>query len=212
MKITILYDNTAIREELKADWGFACLIETDEHTILFDTGANGVILLNNMDRLDVKPDEIDMIFISHNHFDHTGGLSAFLNENKNVTIYVPKSLRGIRNVKEIVYIDEPRMLFPHIYTTGELANIEQSLIIQTDKGCVIIAGCSHPDMNLILNASRAFGKLYAIIGGLHGFNQFDLFNELSLVCPTHCTKYKEQIHTTYPDKYIDGGVGKIIEI
>jgi len=212
MKITILYDNTAFKSGLKPDWGFSCLVETHSRTILFDTGANGSILLANMNKLDIDPLSIDEVFISHPHFDHVGGLSAFLNKNNNVKIYVPVSLRGIRNAKEIIYVDEPIKLHESIYSTGELDKIEQSMAVKTDKGLVLIAGCSHPKMENILKAASQFGKVYAIIGGLHGFNEFELFKDLGVICPTHCTKHIAEIKSLYPEKYIEGGAGKIIEI
>ena len=55
MKITILYDNTAFRNDLKSDWGFSCLVEAYNKIILFDTGADGSILLENMKKLNIKP-------------------------------------------------------------------------------------------------------------------------------------------------------------
>ena len=81
MKITILYDNETVGKNFIADWGFSCLIETDGRRILFDTGAKGDILFRNMALLSTDPREIDDVFISHAHFDHTGGLSAFLDLN-----------------------------------------------------------------------------------------------------------------------------------
>ena len=90
MKITIVYDNEAYKKDLKADWGFSCLVEIENTPkILFDTGANGSILLYNMKKLDIDPMIIDEIFISHYHGDHTGGLSGFLKINKDVKVYVP---------------------------------------------------------------------------------------------------------------------------
>jgi len=212
MKIKILYDNTAFLPGLKPDWGFSCLVETHNRTILFDTGSNGSILLENMKKLDIDPLSIDEVFISHAHFDHVGGLSAFLNENNNVTIYVPISLRGIRNVKEIIYVDEPKELHENIFSTGELDHIEQSMAVKTDKGLVMIVGCSHPKMENILKVASQFGKIYAIIGGLHSFNTFELFKDLGVICPTHCTQHIAEIKSLYPEKYNEGGVGKTIEI
>ncbi len=212
MKITILYDNTVFKSNLKPDWGFSCLVEIYNRTILFDTGSNGSILLENMKKLDIDPLSIDEVFISHFHFDHVGGLSAFLNENNNVKIYVPISLRGIRNAKEIIYVDEPIELYENIFSTGELDHIEQSMAVKTDKGLVLIVGCSHPKMENILKAASQFGKVYAIIGGLHGFNEFELFKDLGVICPTHCTQNIQEIKSLYPEKYIEGGAGKIIEI
>ena len=74
MKITIIYDNTSSRPDLKADWGFSALVEVKGKKILFDTGTNGKILLSNMGKLEINPEEIEDIFISHLHWDHTGGL------------------------------------------------------------------------------------------------------------------------------------------
>ena len=212
MKITILYDNTVFLSGLKSDWGFSCLVETHNRTILFDTGSNGSILLENMKKLDIDPLSIDEVFISHPHFDHIGGLSAFLNKNNNVKIYVPISLRGIRNAKEIIYVDEHMKLHENIFSTGELDHIEQSMAVKMDKGLILIVGCSHPKMESILKAASQFGKVYAIIGGLHGFNEFELFKDLGVICPTHCTQHITEIKSIYPEKYIEGGAGKIIEI
>ena len=212
MKATIVYDNTTTRKDLIADWGFACYIEADNKKILFDTGGNGAILLQNMKTLGIAPSIITEVFISHNHFDHIGGLSAFLSENSNVTLYVPHSLRGVRHARNVVHIDKAKKLDENLYTTGELENIEQSLVIQTEKGLVLLVGCSHPNMAGIINAASQFGTVYAIIGGLHGFNNYDLFKDLTLVCPTHCTQHKQEIKLRYPEKYEEGGVGKVIEI
>jgi len=212
MKITILYDNTVFQSGLKSDWGFSCLVETQNRTILFDTGTNGSLLLENMRKLGIDPLSIKDVFISHPHFDHIGGLSAFLNENNNIQIYVPISLRGIRNAKEIIYVDESRELHENIFSTGQLDNIEQSMAVKTDKGLVLIVGCSHPEVGKILKAASQFGKVYAIIGGLHGFNEYELFQDLSMICPTHCTQHISEIKSLYPEKYIEGGAGRIIEI
>ncbi|MBA7654913.1 hypothetical protein ES703_62806 [subsurface metagenome] len=209
MKITIIYDNTAFRSDLQADWGFAALIEQkDTPKILFDTGGNGRILLSNMEKLEIDPASIDEVFISHSHFDHTGGLSEFLKISDKVKIYVPSSL-GLKN--EIV-LKEPQKIHENVFSTGELEGIEQSMGVVTEKGIVLIVGCSHPEMKHILDAARQFGKIYGIVGGMHGFNEFELFRDLELICPTHCTQHKESSKKLYPQKYIEGGAGKVIEI
>lgn len=212
IKITILYDNTVYKKGLKSDWGFAALIEFNGKNILFDSGGNGKILLHNMQKLRIDPKIIDTVFMSHNHFDHTGGLSAFLNENNDVKLYVPPSLRGIFNVREREYVNEAQKLYNNIFSTGELDNIEQSLILKIEKGIVIIVGCSHPGISKILETASQFGNPYALIGGFHGFDQFELLKDLDLLCPTHCTKHIKEIKNLYPEKYIEGGVGRVIEI
>lgn len=209
MKITIIYDNTAFGKGLQADWGFAALIEAkNTPKILFDTGGNGKILLSNMEKLGIGSNSIDEVFISHLHFDHTGGLSEFLKVNDRVKIYVPSSL-GLKN--EII-LKQPQKIHENVFSTGELDGIEQSMGVETGKGIVLIVGCSHPEMSHILGAASQFGKVYGIIGGLHGFNQFELFKDLELICSCHCTQHGSEIKSLYPQKYIEGGAGKMIEI
>jgi len=211
MKATIIYDNTALRKDLEADWGFSALIEAKGKKILFDTGGSGPLLLSNMSKLKIFPEEIDEVFISHAHFDHTGGLSAFLDHNNKVKVCVPRSFRGVKNAKEIIGIKNPIKLHEGIYSTGELEKIEQSLCIETQKGIVIIAGCSHPRMEHIIDAASEFGKVYGIIGGLHG-NRPECLKDFDLICSTHCTQYKQEIELLYPERYIEGGAGKVIDI
>ena len=92
VSITVLYDNVPFREDLRTDWGFSCLVRGAEKTILFDTGANGPILLENMKKLGISPEEIDIVFHSHIHSDHVGGINAFLEKNPLVAVYVPASV------------------------------------------------------------------------------------------------------------------------
>jgi len=220
MKITIIYDNTAFRKDLQADWGFSCLIEEkDTPRILFDTGANGEILLSNMEKLEIDLLSIEEVFISHLHWDHTGGLSELLKVNPNIKkIYVPSSM-GLEN--EVV-LKEQTKIYENIFSTGELEGIEQSMGVITNlpaeasakagRGIVLIVGCSHPYMGTILDTAKKFGKIYAIIGGMHGFSEFELFRDINLICPTHCTQHKEELKKFYPQKYIEGGTGRIVEI
>ena len=222
MEITIIYDNEVAKEGLKADWGFSCLVEAYGKKILFDTGAGGAILLHNMEKLNIDPNTIEEILISHAHWDHTGGLSDFLKINP-VKVYIPASCPKPRGAREVIAVKEPRKIHENIFSTGELrtsfiirllnpASAEQSLVVKMEKGFVVIVGCSHPGVGSILDAASQFGKPYAIIGGLHGFRDFDLVRDLELICPTHCTRFKSEIKSRYPEKYVRGGAGKMIEI
>ena len=210
MRITIIYDNTTFQKNLLADWGFSCLVEEKGvPKILFDTGAKGEILLSNMEKLEIDPLSIEEVFISHLHWDHTGGLSELLKANPNIKkIYVPSSM-GFENE---VILKEPTKIHKNIFSTGELEGIEQSMGVMSEKGIVLIVGCSHPYMGTILDTARQFGKIYAIIGGMHGFCEFELFKDINLICPTHCTQHKTELKKIDPQKYIEGGAGRIIEI
>ena len=178
--------------------------------ILFDTRANGKILLKNMEKLGINVMEIKEIFISHSHWDHTGGIDAILNLNKNVKIYVPESFKLSR--KNVFPIKNATKIHENVFSTGELMGIEQSMIIKKNEKLIILVGCSHPGIKNILMAAKKFGRPYALMGGFHGFDEYEILEELSIVCPIHCTQHKKEIKLRYPEKYIEGGAGKIIEI
>ena len=55
-------------------------------------------------------------------------------------------------------------------------------------------------------------KVYGIIGGLHGFHDFDRLSPLSLICPCHCTQYKSEIKHLFPERCMDCGAGVVIEL
>jgi len=56
------------------EWGFAALVEADGHSLLFDTGARPETVLTNARELGIDLSTVDTVVISHNHWDHTGGL------------------------------------------------------------------------------------------------------------------------------------------
>jgi 7,8-dihydropterin-6-yl-methyl-4-(beta-D-ribofuranosyl)aminobenzene 5'-phosphate synthase len=213
MKITIVYDNCAMKRSLKTGWGFSCLIETEGRApILFDTGADGATLFYNMEELGINPRDIGMIFISHAHGDHTGGLWDILEVNRDAEIYVPASLgAGIRG-RKVTPVRQPIQISENIFSTGELDGIEQSLVLSTEKGIVVVTGCSHPGVGAIINAASEFGEVFGIVGGLHGFSDFDRLRGLSLICPCHCTQYKLELRQLFPEQYIACGAGLGVEL
>lgn len=79
MKVTILFENHAgWRKGLIGYHGFSALVEHNGHRVLVDTGTDGRVLLNNIRELGVELDSIDALFITHGHYDHTGGIAELL--------------------------------------------------------------------------------------------------------------------------------------
>jgi 7,8-dihydropterin-6-yl-methyl-4-(beta-D-ribofuranosyl)aminobenzene 5'-phosphate synthase len=213
MKITVIYDNSLSREGLTIGWGFSCLIETgDTPPLLFDTGNDGVALLYNMEQLGITPENIKTVVISHAHGDHTGGLSDVLEINKHAEIYIPASSAAEIPGRKVTLVSKPLQISEHVFSTGELKGIEQSLLLKTRKGVIVVAGCSHPGVGTIINAASCHGAVYGIIGGLHGFHDFDRLDGLSLVCPCHCTQYKSELRRLFPDQYVTCGAGLELEL
>jgi 7,8-dihydropterin-6-yl-methyl-4-(beta-D-ribofuranosyl)aminobenzene 5'-phosphate synthase len=235
IKFTILFDNYLYQEEgLKSKWGFACLVEGMEKTILFDTGSSGDILLHNISQLKVNPKAVEIIAISHKHWDHVGGLPAFLEINPNVSVYMPESVAQqwepeIKKRKaKPVAVSKPIEVCKHVFLTGEMKGPvnEQALILDTTKGLIVITGCAHPGIvEIVKNAKKIIDKqIYMVFGGFHLAQKsesavkriIEEFRELGVlkVGPTHCTGDKaiQLFKDAYGDNYIKIGVGKVIEI
>lgn len=87
MIIKTLVENTSISEEFNNEHGLSLYIETKQHKLLFDLGASA-LFVENAKKLNIDLSEIDMVVISHGHFDHGGGLNAFLNVNSKAKVYL----------------------------------------------------------------------------------------------------------------------------
>jgi 7,8-dihydropterin-6-yl-methyl-4-(beta-D-ribofuranosyl)aminobenzene 5'-phosphate synthase len=211
MKVTIVYDNEAWQPGLQADWGFSCLVEEGGRRWLFDTGAKGAVLLANMEYLGFDPQTITDIFISHAHWDHLGGLKDLLRLNRNVRVYLPGSCPRPPGAREVISVQGPLAISENFFSTGELPGAEQSLVVKTKKGFAVICGCSHPGVGTILEAASRFGRVSALIGGLHGFKEYEVLADLELVCPCHCTQHRAEIMARYPETAVSGGAGRVLE-
>ena len=213
MKLTIVYDNEVYKKGigLKSDWGFSCLIESSDDTILFDTGASGKILLNNMKILDISPVDIKKVVISHEHGDHKGGLRTLLSYMNYVEVY-HLGYETFNNKIKSNRSEIPEKIGKNVWTTGRLKGLvdEQSLVLKAEKDWYVLTGCSHPGVENILNIAKQIGNITGIIGGFHGFNNFRVVENLKLICPCHCTAHKKDLKKAFPNKITDCGVGKTI--
>jgi 7,8-dihydropterin-6-yl-methyl-4-(beta-D-ribofuranosyl)aminobenzene 5'-phosphate synthase len=150
--IQVVYDNYAFNDTCDTDWGFACVIKGTEKTILFDTGAKGDLLLANLEQMNVRPSDIELVVISHNHRDHTGGLGSFLKENRDVSVFLPAdTTEGVVNdvkkhAAEATVVSQSATICRGAVVVGPMGEsiVEQALILDTEDGLVILTGCSHP--------------------------------------------------------------------
>jgi 7,8-dihydropterin-6-yl-methyl-4-(beta-D-ribofuranosyl)aminobenzene 5'-phosphate synthase len=233
-RLTILYDNNPYDYRLKSSWGFSCLIELEGKTVLFDTGGEGEILLYNMRVLNKDPKTIDMIVLSHIHGDHTGGFWSLLREKSTLKVYIPGSFpqefeqRVKKYGAEVVRVDAPLEMDRGIYSTGEMDHgiKEQSLIVNTPKGMILITGCAHPGIIEIIKKAKAIAKedIYMVVGGWHlsSANEREIrgiieaFQRMGVqkVAPCHCTgdRAMAMFKSEYGENFIRAGVGRIIKI
>jgi len=232
--ITIVYDNVTAREDVVPAWGFSCLIQGLEKTILFDTGADGPTLLTNMRQLGLDPEAIDAVVLSHMHGDHTGGLSDILQENPSLTVFLlesfPEHLKAEVNDHgaELIAVSDPLEICDGALSTGEMGVSipEQGLIIRTARGLVIVTGCAHPGIVEMVERSVYLGGShpYLVLGGFHLFGTsrrgvrgiIDRFRELGVLkaAPCHCTGPEaiEMFKENYDQQYVPCGVGRVISV
>ena len=231
--VTIVYDNYQYDPNLRTSWGFSCLVDGLEKAVLFDTGGDGNLLLANMDKLRISPEDIDVVVLSHIHGDHTGGLTAFLGHNPHVTVFVPQSFPAsfkqaiTKTGAQYVEVGESTQICPHAVSTGELGTSikEQALILETANGLVVITGCAHPGVvNMVRRAKEVLNKdIHLVMGGFHmsGFSAAQVnrvIRELQQLgvqkaAPCHCSgdQTRQIFAQVYGEDFVKVGVGKKLE-
>ncbi len=232
--ITVVYDNNAYKEGLEIAWGFSCVVKLSKKMILFDTGGDGDILLANMEKLGIDPGQINVVILSHIHHDHTGGLQKFLEKNSDVVVYLPKSFPdNFKNeVKEkvvkVVEVDGSLEICESVYSTGELDGgiKEQSLIIKSKNGLIVITGCAHPGIVKIVKKTKDLmnEKILFVMGGFHLGSETERtikniisdFKNLGVkyVGPCHCSgdMTRQLFKEEYGQYHLNVGVGKTINL
>ncbi|UCC79297.1 MAG: MBL fold metallo-hydrolase [Candidatus Zixiibacteriota bacterium] len=237
--ITILYNNISANDSIIADHGFSCLIESGDHRCLFDAGRISNIFITNVNKMRVDCSGIDYIFISHVHDDHMGGLFDILDKCNKPALCMPVSyprqegesfgdqadreyetmLDQLRPfVSELIQHEALANFGNNFYTTGiiEKHSYEQSLIVPTSKGLVIITGCAHPGILEIVRYAKELMKqdIYFVMGGFHLISTDstriktiaqELRKLTKYIGPCHCTgdKAREIFKDIFGEDYID---------
>lgn len=232
--VKCVYDNYVFAEGFKTDWGFGCVLEGTEKTILFDAGTKGDLLLENFEKMGLDPQSPKVVALSHNHGDHTGGLAAFLAKNHDVSVYLPASFprEFVQKVQaagaKVVLVTEPVEICKNVFLTGEMGDKikEHGLILDTSRGLVLITGCAHP--GIVAMTKRAKEHLekdvVLVLGGFH-LNRLsetqakvivDRLKELGVekAGPTHCTGKTAiaAFEEAFGENFLRMGVGKTFVI
>jgi 7,8-dihydropterin-6-yl-methyl-4-(beta-D-ribofuranosyl)aminobenzene 5'-phosphate synthase len=235
VSIVTLFDNYAVSPELATGWGFAAVVVRPSASILFDTGSDGRILLSNLAKLNIRPKDVHKVVISHVHLDHLGGLAEFLKGSSDVEVYIPASFPDsvresisssgarYRDITSALQIDEG------VFTTGEMGTspIEQSLVIDTSEGLVVLTGCAHPGIvNIVRRAKEVVPNrpVALVMGGFHLRSASDKelhrliqdFRRLGVkkVAPSHCSGERARgcFQREYKENYVGGGVGNVVTL
>lgn len=237
MQLKIIYDNTTQSEEILAGWGFSCLIDG---RILFDTGEEPRSIFHNLAQLNAEIAQIEAMVISHDHWDHTGGLWALLEQRPGLPVYACPgfSTEFKEKVRQLggrlIENDGYTWLDQQIAVTGEIPGEyngapmpEQALVIQQPTGLVVITGCSHPGIiNMLEQVQRDLpdSKISMVLGGFHlkdaevpAIEAIVTAMEkmgVQQVGPTHCTGERAQqiFQAHFENKYISIYTGLILKL
>jgi 7,8-dihydropterin-6-yl-methyl-4-(beta-D-ribofuranosyl)aminobenzene 5'-phosphate synthase len=187
VELTVLVDQKT-GSGFRGDPGVSYLVKTNLGVLLFDVGfgPDTQTLSHNAAKLAIDFSTVDAVVISHLHPDHMGGTAAF----RAKSVRTPKELDSLRGKPcflpdnaeaadfEAQVVQQPRVVTAGIGTTGPLARSlfflgtcqEQALVARIrDKGLVVITGCGHPTLEVILEMIRRLSDepIYVVAGGIH---------------------------------------------
>ncbi len=230
--IKIIYDNCKESKDLREGWGFSALVETGQRKMLFDTGNDRNAFFSNTEKMGIDLRAITDVMFSHKHDDHIAGCREILgNLQKNCRVYLPKGfpsklvpqnlqIQEVSNFQEV-----EKNVFSMVFKGGIFLH-EQSLVLQTEKGLVIITGCAHPGIIKILEAAqeRLNAPIHLVVGGFHLFRKDRRFIEkivtkfqdlqVKKVAPCHCSGESAigQFQEAYQQDFCKVGTGSILTI
>ncbi len=237
MNIKILYDNNSEKKSISSGWGFSCLVG---ERVLFDTGEDGNSLLGNIKAMKIDIANITDIVISHDHWDHTGGLESVLQKKKGIIVHgcggFSQRFKDLVNKHgaELVETELFSDITSNIFTTGSIKGTykggkieEQSLVLKTTNGITIVTGCAHPGIVKIVEHIKKLliqEKLYCVLGGFHLKDMSD--DEVVDVCdrlmelgvqkagPMHCSGEVAAgiFKEKFGENYMAITAGKVFEV
>lgn len=237
MRVKIIFDKAALDKRFHAGWGLSVLVEDK---ILFDTGEKGSWLIENLKNAGADISAVKSVVISHDHWDHTGGLWDVLGMRAELVVYAcpgfgPEFKRKVKESNgRLIEAKRTTEISENVFVTGEIPGEykgrympEQAVVLKTKKGITLITGCSHPGIvTIIEKAKQAFlgDKLYLVLGGFHLLDSdkrtiYSAVRSLAAMgvekaAPAHCSgpEAEEVFREVYGQNFVPVKIGRELNV
>ncbi len=233
LEIRVIYDNTSARPDVQADWGFAAAVTFRGRRVLFDSGTKPELFLTNLEKMEVDPSSITQAVISHQHPDHRNGIYKLFPRHPSIRIHFLKAFyeKAYDEATAVGMtpnrVTGPFEVEPGVHSTGMIPGDppEQSLVVETSKGIVLLVGCGHPGVvNIVetVQAQRGKDSIRLLLGGFHMLRQSEdeinsqiaKLKQLNVrrVMPAHCSGdlAKRLFQEAYGENFETLGAGKVL--
>lgn len=211
MKIRVLIENTA-EEGLSSEHGLCLYIEYRDKRYLVDSGASNLFTAN-AEKMGVNLEIIDMAFLSHAHYDHSGGYTGFFDINKKAKVYLQEASKNGQYFKIAgpikKYIGIPNGILDKYadrfeYVDGA-AKIDEGIYIVPHSSEGILERAKHTHMCIVVNNKLQYDDFK--------HEQTIVFEEDDgLVCFNSCSHSGvdiaiEEVKKAFPEKPIKAYIG-----
>ncbi len=219
--LAIAYDSVGL-PGFETGWGFSAQLSSDNFKLLFDCGWDGHLLKRNLGRFGTLFSELDMVILSHSHWDHISGLTEILSEPPplgELEVVVPagfsQKLKDEISKRAVLReITRPEEIAPGIFSTGPLGTDikEQSLVAGLGGTNVVITGCAHPGLRAVIERATQVARPDWLVGGFHDAPVRDIPADIGRVIPSHCTSAKGAILKAFGERASEGAAGRVFEV
>jgi len=217
---------------LKPDFGYAVYIQADDKKILLDTGTDPDVMEHNLIVAGVDVNDLDMVVISHNHFDHAGGLERIRAINPGVPVYVPPdqafSVDDVQVVEDYLQVTS-NVFVIRGHTDVPTAGISDdlSVVLRGRPGPYVLSTCSHSGVGQIVDrASKVSGEdVHYFSGGARLVHRPEGDTQLvaealdrrkvQVVSPSHCSlshRVEKEFRKILGERVRGSRLGKKIEV
>ena len=229
----ILYDTSEpALAGMKPDFGYAVYIHADGKRILLDTGTDPDLMEHNLAVAGIDVNELHMVVVSHNHYDHAGGLARIRSMNPEIPVFIPPN--QVFSVGDVQIVEDHLQVTPNVFVIREHSEVptagisdDLSVVLRSRSGPYVLSTCSHSGVGQILDrASKVSAEdVYYFSGGARLAHRpegdtrlvAEALNrrKVQVVSPSHCSlshRVEKEFREILGERVRSSQLGKKIEV